>query len=58
MFFSRKKLTLKEFLEFREIELSSLKLKKSSYISGGNLQSLKDKNFKKGFSPSLVFQDG
>ena len=39
-----KKCNLKEFLIFRSLKLSSPKLKRTSYISGGNLQSLKLRN--------------
>ena len=38
-----KETALKKFLIFEKMELSSLKLKKNSYISSGKLQSLKNK---------------
>ena len=41
LYFFQKKPVLKKFLIFREMELSCPK-QKNSYISGGNLQSLKN----------------
>ena len=43
LYFFQKKPVLKKFLIFREMELSGPK-QKNSYISGGNLQSLKNTN--------------
>ena len=42
---NKKRPTLKKLLIFQEMKLSCPKLKKNCYISRGNLQILKNKNF-------------
>ena len=52
---NKKKTALKKFLIFEKMELSSLKLKKNSYISSGKLQSLKNKQKNLLWKNSLYF---